>query len=348
MSSIINPYFIALITPYEGGHSPKKVKEVYDHYINADLYKIYDKNNQLMAYNSLEKHIQQVIDDRDIVLVTEDINSPSITINAYSRNSTTIYISNSPTVILKDVIYVGIDKDLMTDDMIMKLDEGLITYFTQEKIKECGISKVIKNIIINKKIHLIIDLRIIDQTIAPSAKRYPNQKKYISLNDIQEIIQNFHNISYLDIIGFNDSLDNSSCKYSKITGEVCRVIIKNIFNIKEKSINIFTEDSRFLIYRPVNQISQDDIGWYIIKFLTLKERETFLSNLVDKVITITINDNYKEDMEVYITSTTVQEQNYKSYYTSNNIFDYCLFPEEKLSMVLELLNTNTDSIISNN
>ena len=121
---------------------------------------------------------------------------------------------------------------------------------------------------------------------------------------------------------------------------MCRVIIKSIFNIKEKSLNIFTEDSRFLIYRPVEQISHDDIGWYIVKFLTIKERETFLKHLIDNVVTISIPDVEKGiDIEVYVTSTSGQEQNQKSFYTAKNMSDYCLFPSEKISMIFELLNT---------
>lgn len=340
------PHFIAVFTNNPGGNSPKQVKEEYDYSINQELYKKKNSQNQPLAYELLEKYIAQI--SNKIVVVSEDVNLPSCTINAYFKKDsvTTVYISNAPNVVnnpSSNVIYLGIDKNLLSDQSLFNLDESLATYFTLQKINQTGIQKVcniIKNMLQDKKIHLVIDLRIIDQIIAPSAKRSPLQKNYLSIKDVVETIKHLKNILYLDVIGFDESLDNSSFKYTKITGEVCRVIIRSIFNIKEKSMNIFTEDSRFLIYRPVEQITNDDIGWYIVKFLTIKEREIFLKHLIDNVATISIPDVEKGiDIEVYVTSTSAQEQNQKSFYTAKDMSDYCLFPNEKISMIFELLNT---------
>ena len=318
------PYFISLLTSNNGGNSPKQVKEEYDYCIVPELYKKLNKNSQPLSYELLEKHVQQLLTtnkEKKVVIVTEDTNLPLVTVNTYSKNVTnvaTIYISNRPKVILNkltNIIFLGVDKDLLSDDSLTTLDENLMTYFTFQKIKQIGIQKTVKtiknmlNLSESKKLHIIIDLAIIDQTVAFSVKRSAEQQNFLSLNDIKEIIEEIRpNISYMDVVGFDDSLDNSTHKYTKITGEVCRTIIKNAFSLKEKSMNIFTEDSRFLIYRPVEKRTDIDIGWYTVKFLTLKEREELLRHLIDKTITCTI-DNYLDkdnsdkdtEIDVYVT-----------------------------------------------
>jgi hypothetical protein len=120
-----------------------------------------------------------------------------------------------------------------------------------------------------------------------------------------------------------------------MTSEVCRIFIKNIFNIKEKKINIFTEDSRFLIYRPESIEDEDgDIGWYILRFLETEQKEKLLEQLIDDSI---MHLDIEDVGGVYITATTMNEQNEKSYYTSS-IMDCCLFPQEKFLMAFELLS----------
>jgi len=336
------PYFIAVFTP-TGGNSPKQVKEQYDYSIVKDMYNKYDLDNRPLTYKLLEEHIKQIAVNQKIVIISEDTNLSSITSNAYTKlvDSITVYVSTNPISMEKtETIYFGIDKDMVS--------EKLETNITFEKIKQIGLMKackIIKNMCSGRNIHLSIDLRSLDPTIAPSVKRQSSCTKYLSLEDIKIIIKEFHaSVSYLDILGFDESLDDSRFKYTKVTGEICKLIIRNIFDINEKSMNIFTEDSRFLIYRPVKQLFEDDKGWYIVRFLTLQEREIYLKYLIDNVITITIdntiNDNeINKELEVYVTSTSMQEQNSKSFYAAKSIYDYCLFPVEKLSMTFELLNT---------
>ncbi|AYV83530.1 MAG: hypothetical protein Hyperionvirus8_14 [Hyperionvirus sp.] len=331
-----NIHFIAVFTPNKGGDSPSQVKEQYNFKIEASQY----ENEKTPPYAQLDQHIKSLKEDQKITLITEDINIPTQTINTYrSDNTLTLYISNYPTYIDNNVIYIGIDKDIIPDEQMEKLDNSLATYFTIEKVKQLSMAKILKTLKgIHSKIHLIVDLQIFDPSIAPSVSRSKDQKKFFSFDEIDKIISHFKNIYYLEVLGFNDSLDDTTFRYSKITGELCRTIIQNTFQIDEKRMNIFTEDSRFLIYRPSEQLTDNDIGWYIVKFLTMKERSTYLEHLTDKVITLPIND--KElgyDMEVLITSTTIREQNEKSFYAATNILDYCLFPPEKVSMVFELL-----------
>ncbi|AYV81278.1 MAG: hypothetical protein Harvfovirus24_14 [Harvfovirus sp.] len=326
-------YFIAIYTENKGGKSPCQVKEEYDYKIDNTQYEI------------LDQHIKNLLDKKPmmkIICISEDTFAPGQTINTYRSDETlTIYLSNNPTYVDKNVVYFGVDKDIIPDSQLSKLDNSLATYFTIEKIKQLSTETVLQTLK-GSKIHLIVDLQIFDPSIFPSVARSPNQKKYLAFTEIEKIISHFNtSIVYLDIVGFDESLDDITFRYSKITGEMCRTIIRQIFHVKEKNMNIFTEDSRFLIYRPAEQLNENDIGWYIVKFLTMKERSQYLEHLTDKVISLQINDQ-NCDTEVLVTSTTMREQNEKSFYSAVNVLDYCLFPAEKVSMAFELLKPRID------
>lgn len=234
-----------------------------------------------------------------------------------------------------------------------------MTYYNLKKIRQLGSDAIIQNIIKkndNNKIHLIIDLRIIDKTAAPSVNREISdsesgseaQTYFLSYSEIKIVVDNLKPyVKHLDIVGFNDSIDDEAHRLSKITGELCRYFIRDIFNLKEKSMNIFSDDSRFLIYRPVEQVDEDDIGWYIVRFMTLQQREMFINKIGDEILTLEYENDEDRDeekekeKEVMITTTSVKEQQEKTYYYANTVFDCCLVPEEKVSMVFELLNTST-------
>lgn len=251
-------------------------------------------------------------------------------------------VTHSMPIDPKQIIYFGLDKNI-NDDELVKLQELEIEYYDINNIRKKGI-KPILNLILNKfadkPILCVIDLEAIDKKIAPcvnfSTENF-NGFNYDEINEISKLLQN--KVQYLDITNFNDSIDLDDKEKSgirtKMTSEVCRIFIKHIFDIKEKKINIFTEDSRFLIYRPEFVEDEDgDIGWYILRFLELEQKEQLLKHLEEDSI---VHLDVEDIGGVYITATTMNEQNEKCYYTSN-ITDCCLFPQEKFLMAFELLN----------
>ncbi|AYV76507.1 MAG: hypothetical protein Terrestrivirus7_60, partial [Terrestrivirus sp.] len=230
-----------------------------------------------------------------------------------------------------------------------------------------------------------IDLGIFHPDFVPSVIRQHDQQNretnFLSFYDLQELVSQLQNkVMHLDIVGFNASIDDTAYRFTKMTGNVCRYIIRDIFTLKDKKINVFSEDSKFLIFRPVVQTYYDkdkdtdkdknkdnlhsngesdddfeeydensrkvDIGWYVVRFMTLKDREVFIEKIKDNIITIEYEKEGKM-VEVYVTTTTMKEQNEKSYYTANNIFDCCLFPQEKSLMVFELLNAQYNQPVAN-
>lgn len=332
MSNLIS---VAIYT--KNSKSPDLVREAYD-------LKLYNPNeiNKLLDYVASGQNIFTNSSDKDIVRYTRLI-YPDVKM---------IYISESPVFI--DVennkyqnLYLCVDTPY--EDIREQLDNTLQEYYTTKKIKQIGIQKILEKSLSNldpyDKVHLIIDLSIIDPLIAPSVQRdnmndnNNNMKDYLTYSDIQTIINCLKNrVRFLDIVGFDERFDDEACRLSRITGETVKIILRDIFDLKEKSINIFNDESRFLIYRNAEQENDEDIGWKIVRFMTLKEREQILSQITDDDIKlIEIDDN-----EYYFAATTINEQNMKSYFTAQNLLDCCLFPQEKMFMVFELLNTRQD------
>ena len=86
--------------------------------------------------------------------------------------------------------------------------------------------------------------------------------------------------------------------------------------------------------RPSDQIDLEDYGWYILTGIPTKTKELLMKSIDNDTITnIEIDDD-----DYLVTTTTMDEQNNKSYYTANKILDTVLFPNEKISMMFELVN----------
>lgn len=220
----------------------------------------------------------------------------------------------------EQVVYVGTDSN---DSNLDKLNDYGITHFTLDKIKQIGIDKICEIIKIDpdmNNIHICIDTTILGKT----------ETNKLSTNDIKTIIDHFKDkIVSMDITEFNPYTNGQVKEYIK-------EILVHAFDIKEKTINIFTEDSKFLIYRSLAQENPDtDIGWYIMRGLSFNQKKDIMDKLDnDRIITIHIDDE-----DYLITCTSMNEQNQKSYFTAKTIQDTTLFPSEKQMMCFELVNT---------
>ena len=228
----------------------------------------------------------------------------------------------------EDIICLGVKED---DD---NLQEKGITYFTLEKIKNLNLNNIldyIKTLLNNRKIHICLNIGSLNKDLFST-----NYEEGLSKEDIEIILKYLKgDLIALDIIGFNPiSYNNEDVKKIR---EFIRNLIKEVFDLKEKSINIFTEHSYFLIYRPVEQErgkEEEDIGWYLLRGLDKKLKNEIMSKLDDEIIeTINIDGKY-----YMITKTTMDYQNKKSYYDSKNVFEAILFPEEKKVAGFELIN----------
>lgn len=251
----------------------------------------------------------------------------------------------------EQIIYLGINPDYTPNDQLMLLDQLEIKFFTMDRIKKIGLQKILKYILKefeNHPIHLAINFSAFNPTISPSVKTFfenYNNTKGFGPSEVQQLIFYLGNkISTIDITGYDINSDLNI--NDNITNKLIKNILIEIMDLNEKKINVFTEDSRFLIYRPIEQQNSHDVGWYIMRFMTLEQRKEILEVLDDDdIINIAIDDEESEEIDIYVTSTTINEQENLSYYTAQNITDKCLFPPEKMIMLFELLNTPNNDVI---
>ena len=246
----------------------------------------------------------------------------------------------------ENLFLVGIDEDLLNDDQDGFIRKYNINMFTYQNMIKKGIDKIMNSIIDQCKydtVHIVIDLSVISPKYAPSVYREDNAKNGFDFDQmimIMKILKNIEKINSIDITGYNFGSKNDHDKYhiaNILTIKMIEMIINTFINLKSKSINIFDEESRFLIWKRLDDI--DPIGWLILRNISLQEREDIIKEIGDdKIITIPIED--EEDTYVaFVTATTMKEQQEKSYYMSTNVYDCCLYPGEKLSMMFELINT---------
>ena len=228
-------------------------------------------------------------------------------------------------------IYYG----LIDDESVDKVKELHIPYFSVNKIKNVDsklIINKIKELVGSRPIHISLDMKVFNSSIVKSV--VPPNDKGLSYENVLNVITALKdNIVSMDIVEFNPLKGNKIDV--KNTRELIREILVKTFDIKEKSINIFNEHSEFLIYRPLEQLDfETDIGWYILRGVSLKDREELMGLVKDDVI-VSLDI---EDETYLVTKTTIDEQNKKNYYMASSINDAILFPDEKKDMGFELIN----------
>ena len=272
----------------------------------------------------------------------------------------------------EQIIFFGLndeDYDIDTDE----LDNLGLEFYTLSLIKKKGVENIINRILdsTNCKILTYFNLEVFNQKICPSVNRrnlsieedinlintniqtakHYNGLEYLELETLSNLLRD--KVDYLIISGFDSTIDNETNFSSRLSSEVVQILYRNIMNLKEKKINVFNENSRFLIFREVKQKSEEDIGWYILRMLSMEDRQHILKHIEDdKIYTINLDDfgidefDSSEDSDeilendILITATTIEDQNLKSYYLCKSIMDCALFPQEKSLMGFELVNFN--------
>jgi len=276
------------------------------------------------------------------------------------------YFKNHNLVIkLNQFILVGLnDEDYDLD--IEGLHNLEVEHYTLSIIKKKGIEQIINKIIDNNKENKLLayfNLEVFESKIAPCVNRRnlaidldlefgfgdkkisKNGLSYENLISIGNLLKD--KIDYLVISGFDATLDNQETGFpARLTNEIVQILYRNVMNLKEKKINIFNENSRFLIYRQLEKTDDQDVGWYILRFVDIETKNKILEKIEDdKIYTIDLDDYSIDDFtdtsdnSILISATTMEEQNKKTYYGTNTFMECVLFPDEKVSMVFELVNT---------
>lgn len=276
--------------------------------------------------------------------------SSSVLSNAMSQINPT-YTDHDLNIYPEQVMIFGIDNDHMDDESNDRLLQLNIPNYSLKTIRKKGIENILNNTVERyndcaDSVFVSIDLSVLEPTSCPSVYRTDyknrnglNHKEYF---EVLKSLKKINNLVGLCITGYDFSLgkDNKmkdSC--DMLTSSVIRETLTNLTNLKEKSINIFNENTYFLIWR---YLEDDDYGWYILRNCSLEFREELISKRLtdDSIITEEIIDNEDgEIITVMISKTTMKDQELKSYYTGGVFSDCILYPHEKVSMMFEMLNT---------
>lgn len=279
----------------------------------------YDNNNELENIKN---------ENNNIIL-----SSNFIDLKYISNNYKNIIIFSANNLDILDnfnnnkIFFINLDVDENNNDYENNIKKDIFNY-SLSLIKKKGIDNILKlinnTIEENEKLFIYIDYNLIlnnfflkDNNIFSIFK---NNKTSINIFNMQNII----NDSIYDILQnlFSDKINENKAK---------KIKLKNIYN----------EDSRFIIFRNI-KYNINDYGWYIARNLTDEMKKYLLQKTDnDNIITFNLNKENKEDNEedeILITSTSINEQNEKSYFFTNNVFDCVLYPEEKISMLFELIN----------
>ena len=277
----------------------------------------------------------------------EGFNS-SVMSNAMSQIMPT-YTNHDLNVYPEQVMMFGIDKDHISDDSQSRLLQLGFTHYFLDVVKQKGILDILNNSVdryndCEDPVLISIDLSVLNPASCPSVYRTDYTRKnglnHKEFSLIIKALKRIKNLVGLVITGYDFSLVKDkkikdSC--DMLTSSIIRETITNLTTIKEKSINIFNENTYFLIWK---YLDDEDYGWFIMRNCSLEFREQLISSRLsdDSIIVETIKDT-DEDIEILITKTTMKEQESKSYFGGGTYLDCILLPDEKTSMMFEMLNT---------
>ncbi len=267
---------------------------------------------------------------------------------------------------LNQFIFLGTRDVTDYEESIILNNNGQI--YSYDKIKK-NFDKILDIIVEqnkDKNVAIIFDLTSCSMNITPLIVRDNNDIKnnkggfdLDQLNMILSKLSQLQKIKMIDITGHYLCVKDTEISY-RITIETIIKIYSKLLNLKEYALNIFNENSKFLIYKPLDEIYQLEKdpecgldGWYLLRNMTFGMREELLNELTDDdVIMMEIpknmlnkknddsdtNNVFNEDIQILIACTNMKEQEDKSYYTISSYKDMILYPDEKISMLFELTN----------
>lgn len=288
-------------------------------------------------------------DDVSIKSCTNSIISNLLRLNDITYTKHELTLSSS------QFIMIGLNPQVMETIDEEELSSNQITYFTLQHLKKKGIENItnsINEIIGDSPVHIIFDMSVMSDEVAPCVTRFfANISKEridgLTLNELTCFLNiiNKKNIVGIDITGYDLRTVDTEVVY-RVTCEIGKIVLKNLLDIKEKKINIFNENSKFFIWRNVKQKSHDDIGWFILRNISIELKEKLLNSFDEEnIICMSFANDDNEIEDAYISVTTMNDQYTKSFFLAKNINDCILFPEEKVHMMFELINTNENVLL---
>jgi len=275
------------------------------------------------TYDNYDEYVNSVISD--VLGLNEE--------NCFSFSRIKLLPSN--------LIIIGIDED---NNIYKDLIENLgIELYSYQLLKEKGIKKIMDFIVENNKdnnIHIVIDLECMNYKISPSVLRTKNSENTFNNDDIKLIcshLSKLNLINSIDITGYNFGSKEEKEKHhisNTMTIKTIDIIFNTLLNIKEKKINLFDENSKFLIWK---NLEDEDHGWYIMRGLTTDKKEELIKEIDNKIISMTIDDGDNLN-NILVSTTNINYQKDLCYDFITDIEKCCLYNDEKTNMYFELIN----------
>ncbi|VBB17826.1 hypothetical protein YASMINEVIRUS_289 [Yasminevirus sp. GU-2018] len=200
----------------------------------------------------------------------------------------------------ENITIMGVDDKNIDDAQEGIVKKYNIDMFSSRHMRKKGIVKFMKRVldsVENDDVHVVIDLSCMQQKYAPSSIRNDTDKKagfdFDEMRVIMNSLKNLKKLNGVDITGYNFGSRKDKNKHhvsNIITVKTIEMMVSSVIVLKQKSINIFNENSKFLIWRKVQDT--DPIGWYILRGISLQDREQFIEAIGDgQIVTITIPES---------------------------------------------------------
>jgi arginase family enzyme len=189
-------------------------------------------------------------------------------------------------------------------------------------------------------IHISIDANVFKHNVAPSVLNIDDKENKIERDgleldmvlDILKALKEEYLVLSMSVSEFDPSYGND--QDNRKTVEVMRQCMIKTFDIKENKMNIVNDDTQFIVYRPLQQIDVNDVGWYILRQVDTDTKDRITKHIqMNKVTIEPIGGN-----DIMLSLTTTREQNAKVFHNKCKIDDIVLFSEEKKDMIFELIN----------
>lgn len=216
--------------------------------------------------------------------------------------------------------YIGVQMDSITDKEKILLNQTDFTVYSLELLRKKGLDRIIDEVVrdcnrIDSPTLICVDLSVLKSSCTPSAyRRNYNNKDGLDTNEYDTIIKKLSNIKNkvgLCITGYDFNVIEKDIEIKQyadnLTTEIIKETLRKLTSIKEKSVNVFNEESFFLIYRWDDD---EGYGWNILRNADLAFRDKYINERLP-------NDEIYHEMidgrKMLITKTTINDQKMKFY-----------------------------------
>jgi hypothetical protein len=298
----------------------------------SDLKIIYISPSSDMFLNNYDYHNNINNENNDIKYINYQKSVVSNLLSISHDHIKRSYTKHMLDLELDQFIFLGLQH--IDDENI--LIESNCKYYTLISLTK-KIKMILENILEDKNIPVAIIFDI--NAISSKIYNINNVEQHLigfnmdQINIMLNILSKL-NIKMIDIVGYDNK---ENLKLNLLINKIYLTLTKQ----KNTKINVFDENSRFLIYKPLSEIYEKeyDIGWYLLRNIPQSMNDELLHSIeLDSIIMLEIPDDDNNFVEIMISSTNITEQNNKCYYISESYKDCCLYPDEKMAMCFEMIS----------